>query len=108
MTTDSRRQRGRESEHIVAARFVEAGFDRAEAVGSAAPGRDIRHVPGYAVEVKARSGLSLPAWLRQAKRNAGQDMPVLITRLNGQGPASVDEWPVILRLGDFMRLIGDK
>lgn len=104
--TTARKRRGRESEHLVAAR-MRALWPLAEAVGSGAPGVDVKHTPGYAVEVKARGGLDLPAWMRQARKNAGNDCPVLVIRLNGQGPATIGDWPVVLTLDDFLRLVRD-
>ncbi len=71
------------------------------------PGVDVENTPGAAIEIKARANLAIPAFIRQAKANAGQQMPVLVLRLNGQGPASIDDWPVVVRLADFVDLWRD-
>ena len=42
--------------------------------------------------------------MRQAVKNAGVQLPVVVTRLNGQGAESIGEWPVIMRLDDFLHL----
>ena len=60
------------------------------------------------MEIKARTRLSLPEAMRQARKHAGQHLlPVLIVRLNGQGPASIGDWPVILHHSDFLQLLDD-
>lgn len=60
----------------------------------------------FIVDRKSRA-MAIPAFIRQAKANAGQQMPVLVLRLNGQGPASIDDWPVVVRLADFVDLWRD-
>lgn len=60
---------------------------------------------GLAPEVKAQSALNLAGWLKQARRNAGDDVPFVVHRLNGTGPASMANWAVIMRLEDFTALI---
>jgi len=46
--------------------------------------------------------------MKQAAKNAGPgEMPVLITRLNGQGEETVNDWPVVLRFEDFLALIAE-
>jgi hypothetical protein len=98
----NRRQRGRASERIVAAYLQENGFPDAAAVEAFAPGVDVRNVGRWAVEVKSRRGLDLAAWLRQAQRQAEPgSTPLLIVRLNGQGPQSIGDWAAITRLSDF-------
>ena len=105
MSNASRKARGRRTEAVLVDR-LKTLFPNAMQVNSAASGADILNTPGLAIEVKARRGLDLPAWMRQAAKNAKPgEMPVLMTRLNGQGEESVDDWPVILRFGDFVHLI---
>ena len=46
--------------------------------------------------------------MRQAQKHAGAHLlPVLILRLNGQGPKTVGDWPVVLRHSDFLQLLDD-
>ena len=101
----NRKERGAATERLVAERLRVIW---PHACVTRGPGVDIDNTPGAAVEVKARANLAIPAFLRQAKANAGSSlMPVLVLRLNGQGPASIDDWPVVLRLADFIDLWGD-
>lgn len=105
-TSASRKARSRETEKAVAAYLGAYVFPDAEAVASALPGKDIHNTPGVAVEVKARRALRLPEWLRQAEKNASSDeLPVVISRPDGMGPQSVDNWPVTMRLYEFVRLL---
>lgn len=105
MSNASRKARGRRTEAVLVDR-LKTLFPNAMQVNSAASGADILNTPGLAIEVKARRGLDLPAWMRQAAKNAKPgEMPVLMTRLNGQGEETVDDWPVILRFGNFLHTI---
>lgn len=100
-----RKQRGRETEHLVARAFAADGWPHAEATGAGSPGRDIKGVLGVAPEVKARTGFEPLAALRQAVRNAGGDVPVVIMRPNGSGPTTIDDWPTFLPFGVLRRLL---
>lgn len=73
-------------------------WPHSESAGSGRSGRDVLGTPGVAIEVKARTGLDLPAWMRQAAKEAATtgDLPVLIIRPNGMGEASLDDWPVVM------------
>jgi hypothetical protein len=101
----TRKSRGRETERLVAER-LRSIWPHAHATAPGAPGPDVNETPGYAIEVKARRGLNLPEWMRQASRHSAAHggTPLLIVRLDGQGPASVDDWPVVMRLADFIDL----
>lgn len=108
MTASSRKVRGRATERLVAER-LRSIWPHAYATAPGAAGPDVNETPGAVVEVKARRGLDLPAYMRQAARHADGSalVPVLVLRLNGQGPASVDDFPVVLRLADFVALWAD-
>lgn len=99
MARNYRKERGRESEHLVARAFAADGWPHAEVVGAGAPGTDIKGLPGICVEVKARRGFDVQAAMRQAARNAGGDVQVTVVRPDGMGAASVDQWPMILPFG---------
>lgn len=105
MVSQSRKRRGAASQRIVADYLRANGWPHATPTGAGEPGADIRNTPDLAIEVKARRELSLAAWLRQAHKNADSDLPVLIVRGDGQGPASIDEWATIFRLDDAVRLL---
>ena len=104
--TNARKARGSATERIVSERLkVLWPFNNVVR----GPGPDLVETPGFAVEIKARTRLDLPEWMRQAKRHSAKHggIPLLIIRLNGQGPASVDDFPVVMRLGDFIELVRD-
>jgi hypothetical protein len=105
--SQSRKHRGRETERLVAAHLRAHGFPYAEPVGSGTPGADITGTPSLAVEVKGRTRFDPAAWLRQAHSNADGRLPCVVMRLNGQGPASVDSFPVLLTFADFLTLLAD-
>ncbi len=102
--TNSRKARGANTERLVAER-LRTIWPHCNV--SRGPGPDLVETPGASCEIKARANLAIPAFIKQAKANAGQQMPVLILRLNGQGPASIDDWPVVVRMADFIELWRD-
>jgi len=105
--SQSRKHRGYRTQRVIAEYWRRHGWVYAEPQGAGSPGVDITGTPGVAVEVKARRGLNLRDWMRQARKNAGQMLPVLILRLDGQGETHLDEFPVVLRHDDFMVLLKD-
>lgn len=105
-TMSTRKRRGADTQRVVAAAWQADGWPYAEPVGAGATGRDITGTPGIALEIKARAGFDPLAWLRQAIRNAkGHDIPAVVLRPNGAGPATVDEWPVIIPHKIFRALL---
>lgn len=103
--TKPRTARARKSEAVVAEAYRKNGFPHAERVPASLPGRDITGIPGLAPEVKARRNFNPLAWIRQARKNASDDMPYVIMRCNGQGPESIGEWLVIRRFQDDVKLL---
>lgn len=107
-TPQSRKRRGRESEHLVAKAFREhasGSWPDADAVGAGAPGRDVKGTPGIAVEVKGRREFMPMAALRQAVKNAGADIPIVVMRPTGGGPTNVYDWPAFCTLGQMLDLL---
>lgn len=94
---NSRQRRGRESELLAESWFRGNGWSYATATPGSAAGVDLVHTDPFAVEVKAHANLAIPAFVRQAAGHAvnGQ-VPVLLLRLNRQGPESIDNWPIVL------------
>lgn len=108
MPSQSRKHRGYKSQKIVANYLVVNGWPYAESTGAGRSGTDVTGTIGIDWEVKARAGFSPSAAIKQLKeRHNGKDLPVAVLRLNGQGEASIGEWPVILRLEDFIQLLKD-
>lgn len=80
-------------------------FPYATPIGAGEQGNDIRNTPGLSPEVKARDAVSLPRALAQARAGGSpDDIPIVIWRHNGQGPSTMDEFTVTMRLADFERL----
>ena len=103
----ARTTRARETERLLAQWYREHGWPHADRVPASLPGRDITGMPGLAPEVKARSDFQPRAWVRQAVRNAGPDMPYVVMRCNGQGEADLAEWLVLRPLLDDTKLLID-
>lgn len=101
--SQSRKQRGRESEAHVAEWFRTHGWPYAERTGAGRPGVDITGMPGLAPEVKARTGFDPTGWLAQACARPG--LPFVVVRPNGYGPARIADWPVLMRLSDATVLL---
>jgi hypothetical protein len=100
-----RKRRGAATQAIAAEWFRNHGFPYATDAGAGRIGRDLLNLIGLAGEIKARSDFNPLAWVRQALANADGDVPFVIVRCNGQGSATVADWPVIVRLEDFTRLV---
>jgi hypothetical protein len=105
MTSPHRKDHGIATQVQAAAWFRDHGFPYTTDAGPGRPGRDLLNLIGLAGEVKARSGFSPLAWIRQAVTAAGGDLPFVLLRCNGQGPKSMADWPVVLRLEDFTALV---
>lgn len=90
---------------IAALWYREHGFPFCTDAGAGRTGRDLLNMIGLAGEVKGRADFSPLAWVKQAVKNADGDLPFVLLRCNGQGPAAVADWPVILRNEDFTRLV---
>jgi len=103
--TTARKQRGRETEKLLAAYYRRKGWPDAEAVAASLSGRDIKNMLGLAPEVKARYGFDPLDALTQARKNANGDIPYTIMRLNGQGEASIGEFVVCMFLDDHTELL---
>lgn len=105
MSSKARIIRGRESQRIVARFLNDAGFPFADSVWGSQPGRDIVGTPGIAIEVKARRDLDLTGWMKQATKNAKDDLPVLVVRPDGYGESRIGEWSAVLRVADLVALL---
>lgn len=110
MTTATtwRKERGRETERLVAAYLRDHGWPYAEPVGAGRPGADITGLPGVAIEIKATKGCKPLEWMAQAHRHAlaiGAAVPFTVWRADGLGPASVYAWPVVTELSVMAGLL---
>jgi hypothetical protein len=98
----TRRQRGHETEELLARWFAARGWAQAEPVIRGRPGPDILGMPGWNIEVRARADPRETEWCR---RPAAAGVPLMIRRPNGFGPGSIAIWPVTFRLGDATALM---
>ena len=105
MTSNSRKQRGYDSQRIVATFLQPRGFPHALSAGAGRSGTDVTGLIGIDLEVKARRDLDLPNMMRQMKaRHRPGVLSIGVIRLNGQGEASIEEWPTVMRFGDSVSL----
>ncbi len=104
--SQSRKHRGYATQRIVADYFTANGWPYAEPVGAGRVGSDITGMPGVDIEVKARRGFDpLAAMRQQADRAARGDLAFAVLRMDGQGPAVIGSWPVVIRLDTFTELL---
>lgn len=103
--TAARKSRGMATQSLAAAWFRANGFPYCTDAGAGRQGRDLLNLVGLAGEVKARTGFFPLAWIRQAITTAAGDLPFVLLRCNGQGPKSIGDWPILLRLEDFTALV---
>ena len=102
-TNNSRRRRGRATEHVVAEYFARF-WEGARVVNSSVGGSDVVGLP-FDVEVKARSGFQPKAYLDQLKRRSKGGLGFAVLRLNGQGETSPEDYAVVMRLEDLVSIL---
>ena len=103
--SQSRKHRGYRSQKVVAEWFAQRGWPFAESTGAGRPGVDVTGMPGLAIEVKARRGLNIVGFLKQAVTQREHGLPFVVVRPDGMGEASVGAWAVLVRLDDMTRLL---
>jgi hypothetical protein len=104
--TQHRKHRGYASQRIVADYLRTHGFPFAEPVGAGRDGSDVTGVPGLDLEIKARRGFNPAAAMKQqAERAQPGVVPFAVLRLDGQGPAAIEAWPVVISLGQFVEIL---
>lgn len=97
----ARQNRGRRTNVLVADWLVDHGWPEAKPTWGSEPGQDVKGIPGFSIEVKARANFDPRSAMKQAKDNAGfGEVPTVIIRMNGQGDKSVGEFYVIRALKD--------
>ena len=103
MASQSRKYRGFSTERIVA-KYLSTWWPHAD-IGRGA-GKDITHVP-FDMEVKARSAFQPKAWIDQVTKRAAVkgELPIVVSRLNGQGEKAPSEYLAFMRLGDLVNLL---
>ena len=107
MPSQHRKHRGYASQRIVADYLRVNGWPYAEPVGAGRDGSDITGLVDIDVEVKARRGFNPKAAMdQQAERGDGR-LAFAVLRLDGQGPAAIEDWPVVIRFGAFVEVLRD-
>ena len=103
MASQSRKYRGFATERIVA-KYLSTWWPHAD-VGRGA-GKDIHHVP-FDMEIKSRSKFAPKEWIDQVTKRASKagDLPIVVSRLNGQGEKSPQDYLAFMRLGDLVDLL---
>jgi hypothetical protein len=91
------------------ARYLRPWWPYAEATGSGRNGRDITGTPGVAWEVKTaddfKRDFKPTIWVKQAKTNAGGDLPVVVYFPRGIGEAHTPQALAIMPLECLMDVI---
>lgn len=105
MSNASRKARGAETQRLVAGYWNENGWPWATDAGAGRSGSDLLNTPGIKAEIKARRGFDLSAWLRQASKAPGHGLALVVQRPDGFGPATIGDWPMILRQEDGLILL---
>jgi hypothetical protein len=95
----ARVRRGRKTQQLIA-NYWRAWWPGAWAVEGAMTGRDIKGMVGYAPEIKATADGDLLSALRQARRNAGADVPFVVWRPNGYGEGQLADWVMAFTVQD--------
>jgi hypothetical protein len=101
--TNARKSRGMATQQIVCDDLRSSLWPWCVSTGAGLPGADLQNTPGVSVEIKARREIDIIGWLRQARSRPG--LTVVIFRPDGYGPATLDEWPVVHRYGQWKRLM---
>lgn len=101
-----RKHRGYQSQKLVAQYLAANGFPYAESAGAGRSGTDVTGVVGVDIEVKARRGFPISEAMKQQRNRAKNGViPVAILRLDGSGPADIENWPAIVPLSVFVALL---
>lgn len=102
MPSQSRKHRGFRTERVVAAYLSQ--WWRSASVGRGS-GKDILNVP-FDIEVKARSKLDFPAFIKQAEKRAAvsNELPIVVCRMNGQGE-DASQYLAFMRFQDLVDLM---
>ena len=101
-----RKQRGYESQSILAEYLQGNGFPWAFSTGAGRQGTDVTGTPGLDWEVAARRGFVVTEKMQQAIRRVDEGvLPVTVLRPDGWGPSRIGMWPLIVPLSAGVRLL---
>jgi hypothetical protein len=105
VASQSRRRRGRATEHVVA-EYLSQFWKEARVVNSGASGSDVVGLP-FDVEVKARAGFNPKSYLDQLKKRSNGGLGFAVLRLNGQGE-NAEDYAVVMRLADLIPILNQQ
>lgn len=93
------KQKGKRGELELAKVLREYGFDarRGQQFKGGEDSPDVVGIEGYHIECKRCEKISIYDWMAQAKRDAGENTPIVVFRKNKE------EWLVTIRLEDFIK-----
>ena len=101
-----RKHRGYATQRILAQYLQPNGWPFAESTGAGRQGSDITGTVGIDWEVKARRGFPISETMKQlAERSKDGIIPVAVLRLDGSGPANIENWPAIVPLKVLVELL---
>lgn len=118
MPSQSRKHRGYRSQKVFAD-HIRWMFPHAEPTGAGRQGKDILSTPGVHFELKARTGFSPLAALKQIEKEQQADalsaedngsilppeLGVAVLRMNGQGETTIGEWVTVMRVDTLLTLL---
>ena len=90
---------------LALARYLARWWAHAESAGSGRNGVDILGTPGVGWECKTADKFNPVAFARQAKRGAGEALPVVVYWPRGTGEAWADAALAIVPLGRMMDVL---
>lgn len=98
------REKGKRGERELAKFLREHGYDsrRGQQYSGANGDADVIGVPGVHIECKRVERLNIEDAMAQSKRDAGEEIPVVIHRRNR------GEWLCTMRLEDWLKMYGGK
>lgn len=97
------KNKGKRGELEVAHILQDRGFDARRSqqyCGATEDAADVVGLPGYHIEVKRCENIRLMDWIRQAERDAGENVPLVVFR------QSHEKWRVVLDFETFLEIIG--
>lgn len=118
MASQSRKHRGYRSQKVFAD-YIKWMFPHAEPTCAGRQGKDILSTPGVHFELKARTGFSPLAALKQIEKEQHDDalsaedngfilppeLGIAVLRMNGQGEATIGEWVTVMRVDTMLTLL---
>ena len=97
------REKGKRGEREVAQILREHGYAdarrTAQYAGVTADSSDVIGLDGFHIEVKRQERANIYEWFAQAKRDAGNDTPIVVFRRSG------DKWMLLIEFEDFLEAI---